>query len=162
MDAAALKSFLAEVRSAGNSRAGESVFQRAELGCTTCHSVTGAAGKIGPDLGALGTAQTLEYIVGAILEPQREVKEGFMAHEVVTKDGETYQGYLRSETPQELLMWDHLGSRLVRLKPETVESRRAIGSLMPSGLAAILTHEEFRDLVRYLSGLGRRSGIAQP
>ncbi len=162
MDAAALKSFLAEVRSAGNSRAGESVFQRAELGCTTCHSVTGAAGKIGPDLGALGTAQTLEYIVGAIFEPQREVKEGFMAHEVVTKDGETYQGYLRSETPQELLMWDHLGSRLVRLKPETIESRRAIGSLMPSGLTAILTHEEFRDLVRFLSGLGRRSGIAQP
>jgi putative heme-binding domain-containing protein len=162
MDAATLAAFVRAVREHGNPEAGAEVFRRPELGCTTCHSVDGTPGKIGPDLGALGTAQTVEYIVGAILEPQREVKEGFMAHEIITRDGDTLQGYIRGETPQEVQLWDHLSLRLVRLSPDRIESRRALGSLMPSGLAALLTEEEFRDLVRYLSGLGRRSGSARP
>ena len=162
MDATALAAFVREIRESGSPGAGGEIFRRPELGCTTCHSVDGTPGKIGPDLGALGTAQTVEYIVGAILEPQREVKEGFMAHEIITREGDTFQGYLRGETAQEVQLWDHVSLRLVRLSPERIESRRALGSLMPSGLAAMLTQDEFRDLVRYLSGLGRKSGAARP
>jgi putative heme-binding domain-containing protein len=162
LDAPALAAFVREVRERGNPEAGAAVFRRPELGCTTCHSVDGTPGKIGPDLGALGTAQTVEYIVGAILEPQREVKEGFMAHEIITREGDTFQGYVRGETPQEVQLWDHLSLRLVRLSPDRIASRRPLGSLMPSGLATMLTGDEFRDLVRYLSGLGRQSGTARP
>ncbi len=158
-DAAGLAAFLAEVRTRGDASAGAAVFLRAELSCTTCHSVDGTPGKIGPDLSALGTAQTLDFIAGAILEPQREVKEGFMAHEFVTRDGDTFQGYLRTESADEVVLLDHLTQQTVHLRKDRIASRRQLGSLMPSGLTGMLTRTEFRDLVRYLSELGRKPRI---
>ena len=38
---------------------------------------TAQGGNIGPDLSALGTAQPVDFIIGAILEPQKEIKEGY-------------------------------------------------------------------------------------
>ncbi|MBN8248870.1 MAG: HEAT repeat domain-containing protein [Verrucomicrobia bacterium] len=146
----------AQVRSAGDPVRGASVFQRPSLGCTTCHSVDAGAGKIGPHLGALGTSQTVEFILGAMLEPQQEVKEGFVAFEVTTRRGDSFQGYLRGETPEEISVLDHLSGQLVRLPADQIAQRRQIGSLMPSGLLDGLSADEVRDLTAYLAGLGRR------
>jgi len=114
-------------------------------------------GRIGPDLGALGTAQTLEFIVGAILEPQREIKEGYIANQIVTKSGDAYQAYIVRDTDQELVIRDLARDVEVRLRKDAIAARVQIGSVMPSGLADALTHAEFRDLIAYLSSLGRSS-----
>jgi hypothetical protein len=37
---------------------------------------------------------------------------------------------------------------------DTIKTRKNAGSLMPTGLADLLTHEEFLDLIRFLSALG--------
>jgi len=151
-----IPSVLTAVREKGDPSRGAQLFQAPRLACVTCHSVDGTPGRIGPELGALGTAQTTEFIVGALLDPQREVKEGFMAHELVTKDGTTYQGYLRGETPDALTLLDHLSGQTVALPRGTVAEQRQLGSLMPAGLLDGLTLEEVRDLVAYLAGLGRK------
>jgi putative heme-binding domain-containing protein len=145
----------AAIRELGRPDAGKAVFERAALGCTQCHAVDGTPGKIGPDLGALGTAQTVEFILGALLEPQKEVKEGFVAHEIESKDGEVYQGYLRGETAGEVALFDHLAGQVRRFRPDQIAGRRTLGSLMPTGLVDGLTRDELRDLVAYLSRLGR-------
>jgi putative heme-binding domain-containing protein len=144
------------VRRAGRALAGKGVFERPALACVNCHATDGTPGKIGPDLGALGTSQTVEFILGAILDPQKEVKEGFVAHEIETRDGEVHQGYLRGETATEIALFDHLENRVLLLHPNQVASRRQLGSLMPSGLADTLSREDLRDLVAYLARLGRR------
>lgn len=144
------------VRQAGRALAGKAVFERPALACVNCHATDGTPGKIGPDLGALGTSQTVEFILGAILDPQKEVKEGFVAHEIETRDGEVHQGYLRGETATEIALFDHLENRVLLLHPNQVASRRQLGSLMPSGLADTLSREDLRDLVAYLARLGRR------
>ncbi len=144
------------VRQTGRPAAGKAVFERASLACVHCHATDGTAGKIGPDLGALGTSQTIEFILGAILDPQKEVKEGFVAHEIETRDGEVHQGYLRGETSTEVALLDHLENRVLRIPANQVASRRQLGSLMPAGLGDALTREELRDLVAYLARLGRR------
>ncbi|MCC7377673.1 MAG: c-type cytochrome [Verrucomicrobiales bacterium] len=146
----------AEVKSAGDPVKGQRIFERQELGCVSCHAVNGAPGKLGPDLGALGTAQNLEFIIGAILEPNREVKEGFTAHEIEMKDGEVYQGYLRHETATQIEFLEQTTREERRVSKGLVASTRQIGSLMPDGLEAGLSRAEFRDLVAYLSRLGRR------
>jgi len=60
----------------------------------------------GPVLGdpnyIVGPGPDTAVIIGAILEPNREVREGYIAHEVVTKTGQSYQGYILAETPTEL------------------------------------------------------------
>jgi putative heme-binding domain-containing protein len=144
------------VRESGNAARGKSVFERPALACVNCHAIDGTPGKVGPDLGALGTSQNIEFILGAILDPQKEVKEGFVAHEIETRDGEVHQGYPRGETADEVALFDHLAGRVVRFRTTEIASRRQVGSLMPPGLAAALTRDDFRDLVAYLSRLGRR------
>ena len=155
MTPAEIAAFADEVRAGGVASRGAEIFRRAELGCASCHSVNGRGGHIGPDLSALGTAQPVEFIVGAILEPQKEIKEGFMSISVVTKDGEEYQGYPVRETGEELALRDVLQNKEIHLRRSDIKEKKQNGSLMPAGLADTLTQTEFRDLVRFLSGLGK-------
>ncbi len=143
------------VRESGNARQGAQVFLRPELGCVACHAVKGQGGTIGPDLGALGTAQPVEFIIGAIVDPQREVKEGYNSVQVITKGGDEYQGLLAREDARELVVRDVLQNAEVRVRKSEIQTRKVIGSVMPAGLVDTLRPEEFRDLVRYLSELGR-------
>jgi len=146
----------AAVREGGNMAKGRAIFARTDLACANCHAVDGTPGKIGPNLSALGTAQTAEFILGAILDPQKEVKEGFMAHELTAKDGEVYQGYLRGETADEVSLFNHLTGGVVKLRRAQIAERRQLGSLMPAGLADGLSRDELRDLAAFLAGLGSR------
>src|SRR5205823_13880710 len=154
--------FATEVRANGDARRGAEIFRRAELGCTACHSVNGQGGNVGPDLSALGTAQPVDFIIGAILDPQKEVKEGYMSISVTTKDGEEYQGYQVRETGIELVLRDVLQNKEIRLRRDTIQEKKQNGSVMPTGLADILSRVEFRDLVRYLSGLGKPGTPRRP
>jgi putative heme-binding domain-containing protein len=147
---------VAEVRASGNAVRGEQVLKRPELGCLSCHAVKGQGGKIGPDLGALGTAQPIDFIVGAILDPQKEVKEGYMVTAVTTKDGDDFQGYAIREDGREIVLRDILQNSTVTIEKSRIAQKRQTGSPMPSGLADAMTRREFVDLVKYLSELGRQ------
>jgi len=146
---------VAEVRSRGDVKRGEAVLRRAELGCLACHAVKGQGGTIGPDLGAVGTAQPIDFIIGAILEPQKEVKEGYMAVSISTQEGDEYQGYPLRETTQELVIKDIVQNSPVSIAKSRITQRKQTGSPMPTGLADLLSRQEFVDLVRYLSELGK-------
>jgi putative heme-binding domain-containing protein len=155
MTALEIAAFTAEVPRSGNAKRGAEIFRRPELGCAACHTVNGQGGNIGPDLSALGTAQPPDFIVGAILDPQKEVKEGYVSISITTKDGEEYQGYQLRETNQELVLRDVLQNREVRLRRDIIQAKNQNGSVMPAGLVDSLTRAEFRDLVRFLSELGK-------
>jgi putative heme-binding domain-containing protein len=155
MTAKEIEAFAAEVRAKGDLRRGAEIFQRPQLGCVACHAVHGHGGNIGPNLSALGSAQPIDFIIGAILDPQKEIKEGFTAVVVTTKDGEEHQGYALRETRNEIVIRDVLQNKEVRLPRDAIAEKRQLGSVMPDGLADTLTRDDFRDLVRYLSELGR-------
>jgi putative heme-binding domain-containing protein len=144
-----------EIRSQGDARRGEQILKRPELGCLNCHAVKGQGGTIGPDLGALGTAQPIEFIIGAILDPQKEVKEGYMATSITTKDGDDFQGYEIRETPTEVVLRDIVQNSVVTIQRSRIAQKRQSGSPMPSGLTDAMNRREFVDLVKYLSELGK-------
>ncbi len=150
-----IATFAGEVRLQGDVRKGEEIFRRPQLGCLSCHAINGKGRDIGPDLGSLGSAQPVDFIIGAILEPQKEVKEGYMSVLVTMENGDEYQGYVVRETNDELALRDVLQQKVVRLPRKQIKERRQSGSLMPSGLTDGLSRAEFRDLVRFLSELGR-------
>jgi putative heme-binding domain-containing protein len=150
-----LSGFVAEVRTRGDAKRGMAIFRRPELGCLACHNVNGEGGTSGPSLSALGTAQPIDFIVGAILEPQKEIKEGFTSVSITTRDGNEFQGYVQRESPDEVLIRDLLQNKEVRLARSAITEKRPNGSIMPTGLVDTLTREEFRDLVSYLAGLGQ-------
>ena len=145
----------AEVRESGDAQHGREVFRRPDLNCLACHSVAGEGGNIGPDLNSIGSGQPLDFIIGAVLEPNREVKENYESIEVTMKDGEIYTGYRVRSTATELALRDVARNQVVRLRRDQMASQANRGSVMPSGLADHLTRGELRDLIRFLSELGK-------
>ena len=150
-----IAAFAEEVREGGEFTRGEQVYRREELGCVKCHAVNGEGGNIGPDLSSLGTAQPLDFIIGAVIDPQKEIKEGYTSTLLTTKEDEEHQGYVLRETKEEVVLRDLVQDREVRLRRDAIVDRRQAGSAMPEGLADTLTRAEFRDLIRYLSELGK-------
>jgi putative heme-binding domain-containing protein len=150
-----VRELVAEVRAQGNAANGGAVFRRPDLNCLACHTVGAEGGTIGPDLNAIGSGQPLDFIIGAVLEPNREVKENYESIEVAAKDGETYAGYRVRTDATELVLRDVARNQVVRLRRDQIASQAVRGSVMPSGLVDHLTRAELRDLFRYLSELGK-------
>ena len=144
-----------EVRAQGDRKRGAEIFRRPELGCLACHVVGEEGGRVGPDLNSIGAGQPIDFIIGAILEPNREVKESFEATEITTKDGDVYEGFLARSDAREVVIKDVAWQEEIRLRRDNIESLRDRGSLMPAGLVDSLDRAELRDLVRYLSELGK-------
>ncbi|MCS7045432.1 MAG: plastocyanin/azurin family copper-binding protein [Gemmataceae bacterium] len=145
---------LAEARTHGDARRGALVFLAPQFACVSCHRVDKVGGSVGPDLSTVGKCLPPAEIVEALLWPKRKVKEGFDAIAVVTSDGRTVQGYKSSEDESELVLREPATHALLRIKKSNIEERRAVGSLMPEGLAEAMTSEQRRDLIRFLLELG--------
>ena len=150
----ALKALGAEALAKGDPARGEAVFRRRDLSCFQCHAIAGAGGNVGPDLLSLGASAPVDYIVESILRPEAKSKEGYVSVQVLTKDGDVLAGLRVRETPQELVLRDALRDELV-LRKSAIEAQKTIGSVMPQGLADLLTDAELLDLVRFLSELGK-------
>ena len=147
---------MTEIRAQGDATRGAVLFKRADLGCVACHSIAGQGGTIGPDLNAIGSGQPLDFIIGAVLEPNKEVKENYEAVEITTADGEMHTGYrLPAAGASEFALRDTTLNRVLRWRRDDVKEIKARGSVMPPGLVNHLTRAELRDLFRYLSELGR-------
>jgi len=138
----------------GDAARGEQVYRRKELGCVSCHSIGGAGGKVGPDMTSLGASAVVDYIVESVIAPNKKVKEGYHSIQVTTKDGQDLSGILVRENNEELVLRD-ASNKEVSIPKKNVDSRKIGGSLMPSGLAEILSDSERLDLFRFLSELGK-------
>jgi putative heme-binding domain-containing protein len=144
----------AEVLTKGDAKRGAEIYRRPELACVSCHRIGEEGGQIGPALDSVGSAQPLEFLIGTVLEPQREIKEGFETLRVTTKDGKEHIGIIAAGTDAELTLRDPTGAeRTVALAD--IGKREHIGSLMPAGLTDNLSPEDLRDLFAYLTQLGK-------
>lgn len=144
-----------EVRASGDARHGAEVFRRAELACTACHSLEDKGGKVGPPLDAIGSGQPLDFIIGAVLEPQREIKESYEAVELSAKDGRKLTGYIVARDATGVTLREPATGAETKLAPADVAGEKQIGSFMPAGLVDALPRADLRDLFRYLSELGK-------
>lgn len=52
----------------------------AKHACGVCHKVADQVGQLGPDLTSIGATQDREYLRRAILDPNADIAEGFMAN----------------------------------------------------------------------------------
>lgn len=149
-----MRQLLARVNREGDPARGEKTFRRKDLGCTTCHAVGGAGGKVGPDLTSIGASSPVDYLVESVLEPNKTIKEGYHSLLVTTKDGEEYSGILVREDTRELVL-RNASNQEVSIPKNNIDNRVTGGSLMPSGLSDILSAGERIDLFRFLSELGK-------
>ncbi|HZK81423.1 MAG TPA: PVC-type heme-binding CxxCH protein, partial [Humisphaera sp.] len=157
-----VQSLASEATKTGDPAAGERVFRSQMTNCFACHSIGGAGGHVGPDLAPVGTALPIDLVVESVLWPQRQIKEGYGASLVQTKDGDVVQGYRVSEDKSEYIMREPATGRLIHIPASNIKAKRDIGSLMPDGLTDGLTHKELVDLIRFLSELGKPGAYRVP
>ncbi len=147
---------LSEAAKAGVPDRGVKVFTSPTANCVACHKIGGQGGELGPDLSAVGAGMTTELIVEAVLWPKRQVKEGYLATTITTKDDDFHQGYKTKETPTELTLRSAADGREIRIARKDIAEIQEAGTLMPEGLTGAMTRAELIDLIAYLASLGRR------
>jgi putative heme-binding domain-containing protein len=145
---------LALVADGANAGRGRELYRREALRCVACHRIDREGGRVGPNLTAIGSAAQPDYLLDALLEPAKSVKEGYGSLVVVTADGQVTSGIPVSRSDTELVLRTAL-DREVRLQLADIEEEAPGTSLMPAGLVDGLSAAEIADLVRYLSSLGR-------
>jgi len=150
-----MQRMIAAVAQKGDPHRGEKVYRRLELQCVVCHAIGGAGGKIGPDMVSIGASAPVDYLIESLLEPNKKVKEGYHMTMVATKGGQVYSGGLQSEDAKEVVVRDNLGNAHRIPVAEIATKQVTAISMMPPGLTANLREDEFVDLVRFLSELGK-------
>jgi putative heme-binding domain-containing protein len=151
---AQMQAMIADVQSKGDAARGEEVFRRADLNCTQCHALAGAGGGVGPELSAVGNSSPLDYLINAVLQPDQAIKEEYETLVILTADGQIIQGIVKDRAEDRLVLKEATGE-LRTLPTSEIEDSRPGGSLMPKGLPNLMTRDEFVDLVRFLSELGK-------
>lgn len=157
---AELKTLIAEVAAKGDATRGEEVFRREENSCLKCHSLAGAGGQVGPELSDVGSVSPVDYVLNSVMAPELAVKELYQMMTVLTTDGRIVQGIIVDQDDQGVKLKDADGKEFSLTNAE-IEEKKLGGSLMPKGLPNLMTRQEFLDLVRFLSELGKPGPYAR-
>ena len=145
---------VSEIKTRGDAARGEAIYLRKDLGCTKCHAIGGAGGKVGPDLISIGASAQVDYLVDSLVVPNKAVKEGYHTAIVELDDGRVLNGVKVRQTDKDLILRD-AEDRELNVPLNSIESQAPGMSLMPAGLVDNLTRDELIDLVRFLSELGK-------
>ncbi len=149
-----LQAMARDVVELGDAARGEDIYRRKGLDCQKCHAIAGAGGLVGPDLVSIGASAQIDYLIDSLVDPAKQVKEGFHSLIVATRDGRVLNGIKVRQADGELVLRD-AENREVAIPLGNVEEQKPGGSLMPTGLIDPLTRGELVDLVRFLSLLGK-------
>lgn len=138
----------------GDPRRGRELFHdEKRTQCVTCHKVSGKGGDAGPDLTNIGGKFDRPHLIESLLEPSRQIVEGYRTTIILTRDGRMQTGVVQERSPDSLTLVDANGQpRDIALK-DIEERSESSASLMPRGLETTLTREQFTDLIAFLETL---------
>lgn len=144
--AAVMAAFQPALDLAGDPARGRVVYDRL---CLTCHRRGDEGREVGPDLVSV-VAHPPAKLLTNILDPNADIQPGYQAFEAELRDGTELQGLIGAETANSLTFRLTDGTTRAVLRTEIVRLRGGSLSLMPEGLEAGLTPQDFADLIRYL------------
>jgi putative membrane-bound dehydrogenase-like protein len=126
--------------------AGRNLFNSA---CAGCHRLFAGGGQVGPDLTSYQRSD-LAALLRGVVDPSAEIREGYEAVNVETKDERSLTGFI-VERNDHLVILRGLDGRNVPLARTNVAELQVSGtSLMPEGLLDQMTPQQVRDLFAYL------------
>jgi putative heme-binding domain-containing protein len=153
LDAAQLERFIREVKEQGNPARGEKIYRLASQACMDCHAIGGAGGRLGPDLTSIGASAQLDYLVESLLDPGKQIKEGFHLVTVRKHDGGVVAGIALRQNQREIVVRAGSDQEITIPRDAVKDASLNPISLMP--VTTGLRRDEFVDLTRFLSELGK-------
>jgi len=140
----------------GDVDSGRRIFaEKAEAGCAKCHKVRGRGGDVGPVLDAVGGQKTREYLLEAIVVPNKEIAQGFAQSIFLMRSDAVETGRIEKESDQDVVILLADGTRKTLAKGD-IKGRKLGLSAMPEDEIKHLTMRELRDVVEFLASLRDR------
>lgn len=131
----------------GQVERGADVFKKV---CSTCHKHRDIGNDLGPRLANLKN-KTPEALLTAILDPNQAVEDKYRAYVVVTSDGRTVNGLLKSETASSITLVEPNGKEHVLLRIDIEEMASTGKSFMPEGLEKDLSPQVLADVISFVA-----------
>jgi putative membrane-bound dehydrogenase-like protein len=135
------------LKTSGDPARGQTVFTRH---CSACHKVGNVGHDVGPNLGALHD-KSPEYLLTAILDPNRAVEARYVNYVALTRDGRTLTGLLASETATSITLIGTEGKPKTLLRTDLEELQSTGKSVMPEGLEKDIPPSAMADLLAFLT-----------
>lgn len=131
----------------GNERTGKTVFL---ANCSTCHRHGKQGNDIGPDLTQIHQKFDKNGLLDAILNPSAGIAFGYEPWLITTKKGQTFYGFLVSDSEQSVVIRGIKGPKHTIPADEVSSRRQYKTSLMPDPKAMGLTNQQLADLTAFL------------
>jgi quinoprotein glucose dehydrogenase len=142
-----------EALAGGDAEAGRHVFfYKTDVSCLRCHKLKGEGGDVGPDLAGIGSREKRDYLLEAIVDPNRQIAKGYETVVLTLANGQVKSGILKSEDAKAVRLMTPEGT-LLTIPREEIDRRSRGPSAMPDDLTRHLTRRELRDLVEFLASL---------
>ena len=120
------------------------------LACVKCHAVAGQGGKVGPDLAGIALRYKKEDLMTSVLEPSRQIANGYETHVITTTKGAQITGIFKGDDGDAITIMDADGKEHRIAKKDIYEKRISPISTMPNGLSDGMTLQDFADVIAYL------------
>lgn len=122
--------------------------------CTTCHTVSGAGSRLGPELTQIGSVRRALELRRSLTYPAAEVLPENRFYRVVTRDGRAVTGRLLNLDTFTVQILDASDERPKSFEQSALKESGFVDPSMPS-YRDTLASEELADVVRYLTSLKR-------
>ena len=134
----------------GDVARGQTVFNGSKVSCISCHAIGYIGGTLGPDLTRIGQVRSDRDLLESIVFPSASFARGYEPAIVQTKSGAVHTGVLRADGPLEIVLSTVSGVDTRIPRTDVTDMQPGTVSLMPPGLADVLTRSELADLVAFL------------
>lgn len=122
-------------------------------GCIACHAVDPNAVQKGPYLGSAGSKFTRDYLIESILDPNAVVAQGFQTTVLTMADGTVLTGFIVNEADGVIEIRNIAGQASKVKRADVTKETSQPQSMMPAGLGATLTLEQFNSMIDFLDSL---------
>lgn len=142
-----VKAYQESLKLKGNPTNGKKVFKKS---CSACHRLENVGVQLGADLKAIKDRGTAAVLLN-ILDPNREVKPQYVTYLLVTTQGRTITGLIKSENANSITIARADGTSDTVLRIDIDELISSKLSFMPEGLEKQINKQEMADLLAYLN-----------
>jgi putative heme-binding domain-containing protein len=142
----------------GNAESGRKLFrEKIQTECLRCHKAEIGNSEVGPDLTHIGATRDRNSLLESIVLPSKTIAPGFETVVLTLANGDIVAGTLAGEdaTSVKIKVVDAEAKVQVQSVPvaQIKERQKAAASPMPPGMGDILSRQELRDIIEYLSSL---------
>jgi len=131
----------------GDPVAGEKVYMTS---CATCHRLNGQGYEVGASLSSVA-GRDKRALLTDILDPNRAVAPQYQVYLVkIPGARDPVSGIISAETPTSITLRRANAEETVVLRRDILEIKAYTASLMPEGIEANVTPQNFADLLEFL------------